>query len=308
MGRCVYSLLSSGRSKLLYTDHRQVFIVTGASGGLGLELAKILYASDAKVYIAARNESKARQAMDRISKESPNSRGLLEFLHLDLDDLTTIHKSASDFLAREDKLHVLWNNAGVMCPPQGSLTKQGFEMQLGVNNIAPQLFTKLLTPLLIKTAKTSSPGTVRVVWVSSGSARRFAPKGGVEMDNLDYKRDCSAWVKYGASKAGNILQAAEFARRHGQDGVLSVVCFMEFRLVRALTCYPIQSCDPGLLKSDLHRHIPTWQHFLISFLQQEPIMGAYVELFSGLSTEITPEKNGAFGMIPLYPQYLIVFF
>jgi len=50
-------------------------------------------------------------------------------------------------------------------------------MQLGTNNLAPFLFTKLLTPtLMIKT-------------VSSSGAEGFSPKNGVDMDNLDYKTD-----------------------------------------------------------------------------------------------------------------------
>jgi hypothetical protein len=118
---------------------------------------------------------------------------------------------------------VLWNNAGVMIPPQGSKTKQGYELQLGTNNVAPFLFTKLLTPILIKTAKLEPPGTVRVVWTSSGMAEAGSPKNGVDMSNLNYKTDKSAWQKYSVSKAGNILHSKEFANRYAGDGLISVV-------------------------------------------------------------------------------------
>jgi retinol dehydrogenase-12 len=73
-----------------------------------------------------------------------------------------------------------------MVPPQGSKTKQGYELQLGTNDVAPFLFTKLLTPTLVKTAKESSPGSVRVVWVSSSVAEGASPKGGLDLGNLDY--------------------------------------------------------------------------------------------------------------------------
>jgi retinol dehydrogenase-12 len=143
--------------------------------------------------------------------------------------LTTIKKSASEFLSKESKLDVLWNNAGVMVPPQGSKTKQGYELQLGTNNVAPFLFTKLLTPILTKTAKEAPPGSVRVVWVSSSAAEAFSPKGGVDMENLDYKKDKAAWHKYGVSKAGNVLHAKEYARRFGGEGILSLVCVPALR-------------------------------------------------------------------------------
>ena len=145
------------------------------------------------------------------------------FLHLDLDDLTTIKASAEAFLEENDRLDILFNNAGVMVPPQGSKTKQGYELQLGTNNVAPFLFTKLLHPILTKTAQTAPADSVRVIWVSSNNAEFTTPKNGIEMDDLDYHRDQPAWTKYGISKAGNIFHSSEFARRTQGEGIISVV-------------------------------------------------------------------------------------
>ena len=115
-----------------------------------------------------------------------------------------------------------------MIPPQGSKTKQGYELQLGTNCVAPFLFTKFLTPLLIQTAKTAPKDSVRVVWTSSNGAEVFTPKNGVVMENLDYKEEKGAWHKYGVSKAGNIFHASEFARRFGGEGIVSVVSIYSF--------------------------------------------------------------------------------
>jgi retinol dehydrogenase-12 len=68
-----------------------------------------------------------------------------------------------DFTAKEDSLDVLFNNAGIIAPQSDQKTKQCYEMNLGVNTIAPFLFARLLTAILVRTAKTSSPGSVRVV-------------------------------------------------------------------------------------------------------------------------------------------------
>lgn len=173
--------------------------------------------------MAARSQDKASKAIEGIKARAPNSKGQLIFLHLDLDDLTTIKATADAFLKENDRLDVLWNNAGVMIPPQGSKTKQGYEKQLGTNNVASFLLTKLLQPILAQTAKIAPKDSVRVVWVSSSAAEFLAPKGGVELTNLDYKQDRSAWFKYGTSKAGNVLHAAEFAKRYQTDGLISVV-------------------------------------------------------------------------------------
>lgn len=197
--------------------------MTGSSSGVGKQLAQILYNHDAKVYVAVRSEEKATKAITDIKSNCPNSKGELVFLHLDLGDLTTIKKSAQEFLSKENKLDILWNNAGVMVPPAGSKTTQGYELQLGTNNVAPFLFTKLLTPILVKTAKSAPKGSVRVVWVSSSAAEVLSPKNGLDLDNLDYKKDKSDWEKYGVSKAGNWYHATEFAKRFKADGIISVV-------------------------------------------------------------------------------------
>lgn len=115
------------------------------------------------------------------------------------------------------------NNAGVMVPPQGSTTKQGFELQLGTNCLGHYALTRLLTPLLVQTARSSAKGSVRVVWVSSSAAHMAAPKGGVDLENLDYRHGKLAFQKYAVSKGGNVLHALETRRLYEKDGIVSVV-------------------------------------------------------------------------------------
>jgi retinol dehydrogenase-12 len=226
------------------------------------------------VYITGRSIEKADEAIADMKAAFPNSNGDLIFLYLDFNDLATVKKSAENFLSRETRLDVLWNNAGIMVPPQESKTKQGYEQQLGVNCLAPFLFTQLLTPLLIETAKTAPPDSVRVVWVSSSAISR-APPGGVDIHNMDYHVDASAWTKYGISKAGNYYHGTEYAKLHRNDGIISI------------------SLHPGYLKTGLQKHMPLWQRFAITMLLYPPIYGAYTELFAGLSPDVNMEKTGA---------------
>jgi retinol dehydrogenase-12 len=217
----------------------KVYIVTGSSAGVGRELARLLYSLNATIYIGARSPEKANAAITWIKESHPASTGRLEFLKLDLNDLEGIQPSVSEFLAKEKRLDALWNNAGVMIPPQGQVTKQGYDLQMGTNCIAPFLFTKLLTPILLETAKVSEPGSVRVVWVSSSAAHLGAPTGGVDMAVLgDGKMEKKGvQEKYAISKGGNVLHAHEFANRYGHEGVLSVVSLPLQLLTRPLT-YP----------------------------------------------------------------------
>lgn len=258
-----------------------VYIVTGANTGVGKALAEILYAANAKVYVAARSKSKGNEAIEAIKAACQESKGTLVFLPLDLADLTTIKASAREFLAKETKLHVLFNNAGVMSPPEGSKTAQGYELQLGTNNIGTFLFTKLLTPTLVSTASSEAAASVRVVWVSSSAAEVISPRGGVPLDNLDYHQNQSPAYKYGVSKAGSYFHSAEFARRHRESGIVSV------------------ALNPGNLKTELARHRLWLERFLLSALiQYPPIYGAYTELFAGLSPDITMEQSGQWGESP----------
>ncbi|KAI5925275.1 hypothetical protein F4810DRAFT_708661 [Camillea tinctor] len=254
----------------------KVYLITGANTGLGKELAQMLYSKHAKVYIAARSEAKALDAMNDIRRAEPGSSGDLVFIKLDLADLSTIKASAQKFLERENKLHVLFNNAGVMKPAPGSKTVQGYELQLGVNNVGTFMFTKLLTPVLAATAKAEPSGLVRVVWVGSSAGELpMSPKGGVPMDNLDYHKDLGWFPKYCISKAGNYLQGAEYARRHKADGILSI------------------TVNPGNLDSELWRNQPYVVGKILKwFFLHPPIKGAYTELFAGLSPEVTMENTG----------------
>lgn len=258
------------------TNACQVYLVTGANTGVGKELAQILYARNANVWIAARNQEKAEKAIYAIKNRAPTSSGTLHFLKLDLADLSTIKASADEFLTKSNStLHVLFNNAGVMTPARGSKTAQGYELQLGTNCIGHFMFTKLLTPALTATAKASPPGTVRVVWVSSSAAEGLSPSQGVPMDNLDYHKPLSAMGEYGVSKAGNYYHATEFARRYRSSGIVSV---------------PL---NPGNLDSELWRTqgaFVAW--FLRKFVLHRPVFGAYTELFAGVSPAITMERSG----------------
>jgi retinol dehydrogenase-12 len=175
-----------------------------------------------------------------IEASAPTSTGQLSYVLLDLADLPTIKPAVEKFKATSSRLDLLMNNAGVMSPPKGSKTIQGFELQLGTNVLGHHLLVVLLTPLILETAKTSPPESVRVIWTSSIGSQSNSPKnGGIQWDDINFKHTSSDnynFTAYGQSKAGNIFQAAEFARRYGGSGVLSA------------------SLHPGSLRTNLQRH------------------------------------------------------
>lgn len=272
--------------------HGKVCLVTGANTGLGKEVARLLYSKNAKVYIAARSEEKANAAIEDIKRAAPSSTGTLVFLHLDLSDLDKVKATAESFLAQEHKLHVLFNNAGVMVAPVEPplKTAQGLELALGVNCVGTFLLTQLLTPTLIETAKTEPANSVRIVWLSSfGMELQAQPGIGISTENLDYHIPKPAEDRYGISKAGVWALAVEYARRHKADGVVSV---------------PL---NPGNLRTELARDQGFMVRLVAHLVCYPVIRGAYSELFAAFSPQISIEKTdwsqtwvGPFGrLLPL---------
>lgn len=256
--------------------HGMVYVVTGANTGMGKEVARMLYSKNAKVYVAARSELKAQKAIEDIQQKTPSSTGSLVFLHLDLGDLEKTKTAAQEFLSKEQKLHVLFNNAGVMVTPAEPppKTEQGFELSIGVNCVATFLFTKLLTPTLVSTARAEPPNTVRVVWLSSFGLELFAHEGvGVSTDNLDYHVPKPATDRYGLSKCGAWALGVEYSRRYKDEGVISV---------------PI---NPGNLSTELARDQKAIMKVIAGLFCYSVPNGACSQIFAGFSPDISTETD-----------------
>lgn len=239
----------------------------------------MLYSKNGKVYVTARTEEKASQAIHDIQAAVPNSSGALVPLVLDLADLSTIKASAEVFTSAESRLHVLFNNAGYMGPENKvERTPQGHEMHLGVNCLGPFLLTKLLTPTLVATAKdeATAPGTVRAVFLTSFAADIFSEKDTiVDMDNLDFQNGKNAKYRYGVSKAGNWVYGFEMSRRYKSEGIIGL------------------GVNPGNLKTDLFRQQSAVFRALTGPAAYPVVNGAYTELWAGLSPRVTLEKAGS---------------
>ena len=140
----------------------KVYIVTGGNAGVGLELVRILYTQGSTVYIIGRSTARVAAAVTDIEASPTSNPGKVKSLIIDLGDLTTIASGVSKFLAQENRLDVLFNNAGIAQVPAGSVTAQGEEAHMGTNCLGHFLLTKLLCPILIQTAKSVPRGSVCV--------------------------------------------------------------------------------------------------------------------------------------------------
>lgn len=123
-------------------DHK-VAIVTGANTGIGYATTVALAAHGARVFMACRSETKCNEAITKIREEIeqnyPHSRAakegpLLEFLQLDLNDISATQGSAKRFLDKGLPLHILINNAGIGASPF-TLSADGIEQMFAVNHL-----------------------------------------------------------------------------------------------------------------------------------------------------------------------------
>jgi NAD(P)-dependent dehydrogenase (short-subunit alcohol dehydrogenase family) len=166
-------------------------VVTGANGGLGLEIAKALAGAGATVVMAARDQQRAASARGQIAAAHPQA--ALEVVALDLASLASVAAAAEAILARGEPLDLLVNNAGVMGIPERR-TQDGFEMQLGVNHLGHWALTARLLPALAKAP------AARVVTLTSTAHHMGLP---VDPANPHLHGKYGPWRAYGQSKLAN---------------------------------------------------------------------------------------------------------
>jgi NAD(P)-dependent dehydrogenase (short-subunit alcohol dehydrogenase family) len=232
----------------------KVILVTGGNNGLGKEtVLQLSKHNPAHIFLAARSEAKALEAIDEIRKAVPNA-AKITFLQLDLASLASVIRAALSFLAQSSQLHLLINNAGIMATPPGTTT-DGYEEQFGINHMGHALLTKLLLPVLKTTAAaTTPPQDVRVITLSSTSEGWAPPTETYSFDKL--KTDFASIptsARYGISKIANVHYAAELARHHPE--------------IRSI------SLHPGIVNTGLMYNLTTARPYLKCFL---PIVGFFV--------------------------------
>lgn len=147
----------------LFSVAGKVVIVTGGSRGIGEMIAAGFLANGAKVYISSRKAETCDATAKRLQAEFG---GECISLPGDLAGIEGITKFTEAFKAREDKLDVLINNAGVAWgAPLEDFPEAGWDKVMNTNVKGPFFLTQQLLPLLEAAATFEEPA--RVVNVGS---------------------------------------------------------------------------------------------------------------------------------------------
>ncbi|XP_034107859.2 retinol dehydrogenase 13-like isoform X3 [Drosophila albomicans] len=261
--------MQGGKFEKQTDETGKVVIVTGSNTGIGKETVLELARRGATVYMACRDKSRAEQARLEVIRETNNQN--IFFRELDLASLDSVRKFVDEFKKEQSKLDILINNAGIMLCPH-MLTKEGFEMQLGVNHMGHFLLTILLLDLL----KKSSPS--RIVNVSALAH----VDGSINFDDLNSEKSYSPRKAYGQSKLANILFTRELAKRLEGTNVT------------------VNALHPGVVETELSRHVTIFNNPIFSFLIspliwlifKTPKNGAQTTLYAALD----PDLNGVTGL------------
>ena len=184
----------------------RVGVVTGANGGLGLEITRALAGKGAHVVMASRDQEKAATAKAEVMDSLPGAS--LEIRELDLASLESIDRFARGILDEFDHIDLLINNAGVMGIPERK-TEDGFEMQFGVNHLGHFALTADLLPLLVLAPRS------RVIGITS-TGRHLGPP--VDPDNPHLEGEYEPWKAYGQSKLANVHFALGLDNRFKEAG------------------------------------------------------------------------------------------
>ncbi|MXQ12396.1 oxidoreductase [Microvirga makkahensis] len=245
-------------------------VVTGSTSGLGFEAALALAGAGARVVLAARDETKAQQAMASIRQVHASAR--LEFRQLDTASLTSVREFAARWHNGGHPIDILLLNAGISAVPQREESDDGFERQLATNYLGHFALTGLLLPNVRRDASS------RIVPVASIAHRRAR----LHLDDLQLGRSYKPMDAYGQSKLAMLMFGLELDRRLNAAG----------SPVRSIPAHP------GVASTDITRRgdrAGPIQRFLgqavFGVIGQSAAQGALPLLFAATSLEA---KGGSY--------------
>ncbi|KAK3809476.1 MAG: hypothetical protein J3Q66DRAFT_288058, partial [Benniella sp.] len=237
----------------------RIAIVTGGNTGLGYETAKALVEAGYRTVIACRTIARGEEAVERLEAET-GTKGQISVLALDLASQQSVKDFVRNFKGLGfQHLDVLVNNAGMMNIPFG-LTKEGYEMQFGVNHLGHYLLTLQLLPLLNKAPQG------RIVVLSSGAMYSSTQ---IPYDQLQDPKAYSPLGNYAYSKLADMLFAKALSRR----------------LQQAKSKVTVNACHPGVCSTELFRHDPVTNALMFParLVMRSALRGAMSSIYLALA-------------------------
>lgn len=181
----------------------RVALVTGASGGLGAQAARVLAQAGAAVVLAGRRVERLKELRAQIDAQG----GDAHVLRLDVNDHTSIAAAVAHAETEVGSIDILINNSGVSRTARLlDVTEADFDAVMATNVRGAFFVAQAVARRMIARAQGAAPGTFtggRIVNVASMAGLRVLPKIGV----------------YAMSKAAVIHMTRAMALEWGRFGV-----------------------------------------------------------------------------------------
>jgi NAD(P)-dependent dehydrogenase (short-subunit alcohol dehydrogenase family) len=219
----------------------QVILITGATDGLGRGLARHLAEGGATVLLHGRDDGRGAATLQDISDTTGNPR--LEWYRADLASLSDVRQLAKQVATDHPHLDALVNNAGIGTASSGGdsgrlESHDGYELRFHVNYLAPYLLTRLLLPVLVRSAP------ARIVNVSSAGQRP------IDFDDVMLQRRYDGITAYCQSKLAQILFTIDLASEVAGSGVtvnaLHPGTYMPTKMVLDAGVTPVTPLEDGV--------------------------------------------------------------
>lgn len=209
-------------------------LITGATSGLGRELAFTLSRDDWTVLVHGRDPERVRSLVAELP--GPATGYVADFA-----SLAQVKRLAGEILADQQTLSVLVNNAAIGFGPRNGAREtsaDGHELRFAVNYLAPVVLTRALLPLL----RESAPA--RVVNVGSAGQEEFDPA------DVEFEHGYDGVVAYRRTKLALAAHTFELADELAGSGVTANVLhpasFMPTNMVIEHGVTPLSTVAEGL--------------------------------------------------------------
>ncbi len=196
----------------------KTFVITGANAGTGFQAARILLSKGGRVVMLNRSAEKSAAALTSLKQEF-GADAPVQFIRMDLANLSSVRAAATELLATVDRIDALMCNAAIAQVPRRELTVDGFESQLGTNHYGHFVLAGMLFDLIEASAG-------RIVVVASLGYRMGLRT--IRFDDMQWEAGYSANPAYSQSKLAQMMFAYELQDRVKASG----------KAVEVYVCHP----------------------------------------------------------------------
>lgn len=211
-------------------------LVTGSTDGVGRFVAKKLGESGVRVLVHGRDMTRGQSLVAEITKAG----GAAELIAADLASLAEVRRLAHLVTEKTQQLDIVINNAGIGtsgASGKRETSADGHELRFAVNYLAGYLLTRLLLPLLRKSAP------ARIVNVSSIGQQA------IEFDDVMLTRGYSGARAYCQSKLAQVMFTIDLAQELKGSGItvtsLHPATYMDTTMVRLAGASPMSTVAQG---------------------------------------------------------------